>query len=52
MRLLALIGGLVLLSSTAHAAAMLKPGDSFPAWTLVDQTGAAVTSQELAGKTQ
>jgi peroxiredoxin Q/BCP len=30
---------------------MLKAGDAFPAWTLIDQTGATVTSRDLAGKT-
>ena len=33
------------------AAGMLKPGDAFPAWDLVDQTGASVSSKEFAGKT-
>ena len=42
---------LAVLAGTAHAGDMLKPGDAFPAWTLVDQTGAAVTSASLAGKT-
>jgi peroxiredoxin Q/BCP len=35
----------------AMAAGMLKPGDAFPAWELVDQTGVTVTSSEFAGKT-
>ena len=33
------------------AAGLLRVGDAFPAWTLVDQTSATVTSTELAGKT-
>ncbi len=32
------------------AAGMLKPGDAFPAWELVDQTGASVSSKEFTGK--
>jgi peroxiredoxin Q/BCP len=32
------------------AAALLKVGDPFPAWSLRDHTGAAVTSESLAGK--
>src|SRR5213595_6103 len=35
---------------TPAVAALLKAGDSFPAWSLRDQTGALVTSQSLAGK--
>jgi peroxiredoxin Q/BCP len=33
----------------AHAK-MLAPGDSFPAWSLTDQTGAPVASKDLGGK--
>lgn len=33
------------------AAATLRVGDPFPSWTLVDQTGAKVSSADLAGKT-
>lgn len=40
----------VALAGTAHAA-MLKPGDPFPSWKLPDQTGAIVSSSDLAGKT-
>lgn len=39
-----------LAATTAHAGDMLKEGQPFPAWTLVDQTGASVSSAELAGK--
>jgi peroxiredoxin Q/BCP len=35
----------------ARAGEMLKPGAAFPAWTLVDQTGAKYSSAELAGRT-
>jgi peroxiredoxin Q/BCP len=31
-------------------AAMLKPGDPFPAWSLTDHTGATVASTDLKGK--
>ena len=30
---------------------MLTPGDPFPAWALLDHTGATVSSKDLAGKT-
>jgi peroxiredoxin Q/BCP len=43
---------LVVLGLAAAApAAMLKDGDPFPAWELVDHTGAMVSSRELSGKT-
>ena len=51
MRIVALIAGLILVVAAAGAAEMLKPGDVFPAWSLVDQTGATVASSDLAGKT-
>ena len=35
----------------AARADMLKAGDAFPSWTLPDQTGKAVSSTDLAGKT-
>ena len=34
----------------ARAGDLLQPGAAFPAWQLVDQTGATVTSADLAGK--
>lgn len=40
----------VLIAGAAVASGMLKPGDAFPAWKLVDQTGATVSSADLAGK--
>src|SRR5262245_41819294 len=40
----------VALSSPVRAD-MLKVGDTFPAWTLPDQTGKTVASTDLAGKT-
>src|SRR2546429_9350098 len=39
------------ISTTLHAGALLARGDAFPAWTLSDQTGATVSSRDLAGKT-
>lgn len=50
MRLPTLLSVLAL-AAVAQAANLLQPGDTFPAWSLVDQTGATVTSRELAGKT-
>src|SRR5512143_1207730 len=44
------IAALLACGGVAQAADMLKPGDTFPAWTLVDQTGATVQSGDLAGK--
>src|SRR6185295_11038826 len=41
---------LAVVATTSHAA-MLNAGDPFPAWSLRDQTGATVTSKDLAGKT-
>src|SRR5438477_322845 len=38
-------------ATTLHAGALLAPGDAFPVWTLSDQTGATVSSRDLAGKT-
>jgi len=35
----------------AQAAAMLAPGDAFPAWSMPDQSGKQVSSKDLAGKT-
>lgn len=48
MRVIILL--LVVASATVAHAAMLRVGEPFPAWTLVDQNGAAVTSQDLAGR--
>ena len=41
---------LVLGTATAHAAGLLKVGDPFPAWSLLDNTGKTVSSRDLAGK--
>jgi thioredoxin-dependent peroxiredoxin len=50
MRILLLLA--LLLPITARVdAALLKPGDAFPAWTLRDQTGVKVSSTDLAGRT-
>jgi len=37
--------------ASAAGADMLQPGDTFPSWTLPDQTGKPVSSADLAGKT-
>lgn len=34
-----------------HAGALLARGDTFPAWTLTDQTGTPVSSKDLAART-
>jgi thioredoxin-dependent peroxiredoxin len=50
MRIL-LLGLLLAIVPRVEAAALLKPGDSFPTWTLRDQTGVRVSSADLAGTT-
>lgn len=40
----------VALVGSADAAGLLARGDAFPAWSLVDQNGAAVSSRDMAGK--
>jgi hypothetical protein len=42
---------LLLSTSAAAAGGMLKAGDQFPAWDLVDHAGAKVSSKDYAGKT-
>jgi peroxiredoxin Q/BCP len=39
----------LLSAASAFGGDMLKPGDAFPAWQLVDHTGATISSQQLAG---
>ena len=39
------------LATPLHAGSLLAAGDTFPAWTLPDQTGTPVSSRHLAGKT-
>jgi len=50
MRHFAALALLLLAAPMAHAAGLLKTGDPFPAWSLVDHTGKPVTSQDLKGK--
>jgi len=50
MKLVAFLMIALGLASSAAAEGMLKPGDPFPAWQLTDQTGAKVSSADLAGK--
>jgi peroxiredoxin Q/BCP len=50
MRFLLFLAALAVPLSSVHADPMLKVGDPFPAWTLPDQTGATVSSTDLAGK--
>lgn len=51
MRLSMVVYAFLAMTGLARAGAMLKAGDAFPAWQLVDQTGAKVASTDLAGKT-
>jgi hypothetical protein len=50
MRQLIVLAILSASATMAHAADLLKVGDAFPPWSLVDQTGKTVSSRELAGK--
>lgn len=50
MKALLLALTIALAPSTSHAA-LLQAGQDFPAWSLRDQTGAIVTSKDLAGTT-
>src|SRR5439155_10401066 len=50
MRKLAVLTVLSLTATIAAAADLLKVGDPFPSWRLVDQTGKNVSSQDLSGK--
>jgi thioredoxin-dependent peroxiredoxin len=51
MRTPALAVLLLLGAATVAPGALFAPGDPFPAWTLRDQSGASVSSRDLAGKT-
>ncbi len=50
MRTFLVLAFLVLNAAVADANGLLKVGDPFPSWSLVDQTGKTVTSRDLAGK--
>jgi peroxiredoxin Q/BCP len=50
MKLLPISLVALLAASTSFAGSMLKPGDAFPSWELVDQAGHKVSSAELKGK--
>jgi peroxiredoxin Q/BCP len=50
MRKLAVLALLSLSATISHAAGLLKVGDPFPAWSLVDHAGKTVSSRDLAGK--
>jgi peroxiredoxin Q/BCP len=50
MRMLITLLLSVCATTSAQAANLLKVGEAFPKWTLVDQTGASVSSSDLAGK--
>jgi len=50
MRQFALAVACVLAATTARGAELIAPGTAFPAWSLVDETGQAVSSAQLNGK--
>jgi thioredoxin-dependent peroxiredoxin len=50
MRMLLLLAMLLAHSPGARASDLIRPGDPFPAWTLTDQTGASLSSKDMAGK--
>jgi peroxiredoxin Q/BCP len=50
-RALLLAVAAVALAGAAQAADLLTAGGTFPTWSMRDQKGATVTSQDLAGKT-
>ena len=50
MRSVLALFSIVFLAGAAQASEMLQPGSVFPAWELTDDTGAKVTSHDLAGK--
>jgi len=51
MRILLVLALILPVVPRVEASGLLKPGDSFPAWSLRDQTGVKVSSADLAGKT-
>ncbi len=51
MKMSMVVSAFLAMTGLAKAGAMLKAGDTFPAWQLVDQTGAKVASTDFAGKT-
>src|SRR5262249_4961947 len=51
MRMALALSMLLAWHANAGATSLLQPGDPFPGWTLTDQTGAAVSSKDLGGRT-
>jgi len=51
MQMFMVVSAFLAMTGLARAGAMLKVGDTFPTWELVDQTGAKVASTNFAGKT-
>jgi len=51
MRTVITLIALLTAAGFAGAGEMLKAGDAFPAWSLVDQAGVVLSSKDLAGKT-
>jgi peroxiredoxin Q/BCP len=51
MRILLVLALLLPMVPAVDASPLLKPGDTFPAWSLRDQAGTKVSSTDLGGKT-
>jgi thioredoxin-dependent peroxiredoxin len=50
MRILTVLGLLVVSATMVQGAGLLKVGDPFPTWSLVDHMGKKLSSTDLAGK--
>ncbi len=51
MKIALALFGVLAAAGAARAGGMLKAGDAFPAWHMVDQDGKPVSSSQYAGKT-
>ncbi len=51
MKIALALFGILAAAGTARGGGMLRPGDSFPVWQMVDQDGKPVSSSHYAGKT-
>jgi thioredoxin-dependent peroxiredoxin len=50
MRTFTVLAVVALSATMVQATELLKVGDAFPTWSLVDQTGKTISSHDLAGK--